>query len=126
MDRAGLIERIERGESFDYLFFWGHRQKAKGQVDASCLSQFFPAAFSIDGVRYPTAEHWMMAGKARLFRDEEMLARILVAPEPLDAKRFGRKVRGYDDAAWAAARVDHVVRGNLAKFDQNAVLRSFL
>lgn len=47
----------------DYLCFWGHQPAADGSVGPSCLSQWWPAAFSVDGVTYPTAEHWMMAGK---------------------------------------------------------------
>src|SRR5688572_19100791 len=126
MDRASLIARVEAGERFEYLCFWGHRQKAPGQVDASCLSQFFPAAFEIDRVVYPTAEHWMMAQKARLFGDDEMLEEILAAKEPLAAKHFGRKVRGFDAHAWTSACVPIVVRGNEAKFGQNPKLSRFL
>ena len=43
------------------------------------LSQWFEAPFTIEGVTYPTAEHWMMAEKARLFGDGEALGRILSA-----------------------------------------------
>ena len=68
----------------------------------------------------------MMAEKARLFRDEEALARILIAPTPADAKAVGREVRGYNDAAWEAARFPAVVRGNVAKFGQSEELRAFL
>ncbi|MCC6723690.1 MAG: NADAR family protein [Saprospiraceae bacterium] len=32
--------------------------------------------FEGEGLQYRTAEHWMMAWKARLFNDEEMLAKI--------------------------------------------------
>lgn len=126
MDRAELIVRVEAGERFEYLFFWGHRQKTKGSPDASCLSQWFPAAFVVDGVRYATAEHWMMASKARLFGDSEVLARILEAASPEEAKALGRKVRGYDDDAWARARFDRVVEGNVAKFGQSPKLGAFL
>ena len=47
-------------------------------TDAS-LSQWWQSDFVVDGIRYQTAEHWMMAGKARLFRDEEVLEEILAA-----------------------------------------------
>lgn len=124
--REKLVKHLAEGHAADFLFFWGHTPKREGTVDASCLSQWFPIEFSIDGVRYATAEHFMMAEKARLFRDDEALARILVAPTPADAKAVGREVRGYDDAAWEAARFAAVVRGNLAKFGQNEAPRAFL
>lgn len=68
----------------------------------------------------------MMAEKARLFGDDAALARVLAAASPAEAKAVGREVRGYDDARWEEARAAAVVRGNLAKFGQNAELGSFL
>ncbi len=117
---------VNEGHRFEYLLFWGHTQKRKGSPDASCLSQWFPASFVVSGVVYPTAEHWMMAGKARLFGDDEMLAAILEAEDPGKAKALGRKVRGYDDAAWAEARAALVTEGNVEKFGQNPALKQYL
>src|SRR5258708_25541924 len=48
----------------DFLFFWGHRPQRDGSVGPGCLSQWWPSPFAVDHVIYPTAEHWMMAGKA--------------------------------------------------------------
>jgi ribA/ribD-fused uncharacterized protein len=124
--RQRLVEMSERGVEIDFLFFWGHTPKAAGKVDASCLSQWFERGFELDGVRYPTAEHFMMASKARLFEDPSALARIVKATSPADAKELGRAVRGYDDAAWERARFDAVVRGNVAKFGEHADLKAFL
>lgn len=124
--RQALIERFERGEPPELLFFWGHTP-ARGQpVGRWVLSQWFPSPFVVDGLTYPTAEHWMMAEKARLFGDDDMLARILSSATPADAKRLGRSVRGFDEARWTAERVDIVRRGNLARFEQNPSFREFL
>jgi ribA/ribD-fused uncharacterized protein len=125
-DRLELIERLGRGETVDFFFFWGHTPKDPEVVDKSCLSQWFPRAFDVDGVRYASAEHFMMAEKARLFRDEEMLAKILESKTPADAKAFGRKVRNYEDEAWGRARLDAVARGNMAKFGAHGDLCAFL
>ena len=38
-----------------------------------------------------------MAEKARLFGDEDALAGVLASATPLEAKRWGRRVRGFDD-----------------------------
>ena len=46
----------------------------------------------------------MMAAKARLFGDQEALAAILGADEPLASKKIGRTVRDYDDGHRSAAR----------------------
>ncbi|QDT15119.1 NADAR family protein [Alienimonas californiensis] len=123
---AALCEAVAAGATPKYLCFWGHTAPAGAAVGSTCLSQWFPAAFTVDGVSYPTAEHWMMAEKARLFGDDAAVDRVLAATHPGAAKRVGREVRGYDDAAWAAARFDVVVRGNAAKFAQHAELATFL
>jgi ribA/ribD-fused uncharacterized protein len=77
-------------------------------------------------VTYRSAEHWMMAGKARLFGDGQMWERVVAARHPREAKEAGRRVRGFDEAVWAAERFALVVAGNVAKFGQDAALRGFL
>jgi ribA/ribD-fused uncharacterized protein len=108
-----------------FVFFWGH-QIGKNGVSATCFSQWYPAPFVIDGVLYPTAEHYMMAQKAELFNDPETLALILKAATPAAAKALGRQVRGFDDERWLAQRFAIVVRANAAKFGQNPALGEFL
>lgn len=126
MDVEALRGRIAAGERFRYLCFWGHRPRADGEPSTACFSQWFPSVFSIDGIRYATAEHWMMAEKARLFGDDAVLARVLAKNEPGAAKAAGRAVRGFDEATWFRHRLDIVVRGNRAKFEQHLPLRDFL
>jgi ribA/ribD-fused uncharacterized protein len=123
---AALLEKLSAGWEPGFLFFWGHRAKPNQGAGKHVLSQWWPAAFELDGVGYATAEHYMMAEKARAFGDEERLAMILEAESPDRAKALGRKVQGFDAAAWDAAAFDIVVRGNHAKFGQNDVLKRFL
>lgn len=82
LDLQVLRERCDAGEEFDFLLFWGHTVPKDGKVGKTCLSQWYPAPFTVDGVLYPTAEHYMMAEKARLFNDEEMLVNILNDEKP--------------------------------------------
>jgi ribA/ribD-fused uncharacterized protein len=110
----------------DFVFFWGHTGRSDVPVGKSCLSQWYPAPFVIDGVRYATTEHWMMAEKARTFGDDEARARVLGDEDPAAAKKAGRAVRGFDAAAWSARSFDVVCTGNLAKFSQHDALRAFL
>lgn len=121
-----LRAAVTDGQQFGYLLFYGHKPRPDGTVGSECLSQWYGAGFEIEGVHYPTAEHYMMAGKAVLFEDDEMLEQIVAASGPSEAKKLGRKVRGFDDKVWKQNRFDIVVRGNVAKFDQNAELRAFL
>lgn len=124
--REQLIAAIDAGATPKWLMFWGHRPEADGAVGKGSLSQWWPCAFTVDGVGYASAEHWMMAGKARLFGDTEMLPRILAAPTPAEAKNFGREVRGFDDAVWQDACLELVVEGNVHKFGQDPALLAFL
>lgn len=114
------------GRPVKYLFFWGHRPQRDGSLGSGCLSQWWPAEFTVDGLRFRSAEHYMMWRKATLFGDTAMAARILEAGHPRDAKVLGRGVAGYDDSKWAAERFEIVVTGSLAKFGQSDDLRAWL
>jgi ribA/ribD-fused uncharacterized protein len=122
LDRPTLINRIAAGEQFTRLFFWGHTVPKDGKVGKTCFSQWYPTPFTVDGILYPTAEHWMMAAKARLFNDDSMLEQILSSPDPKTAKALGRLVSGFDDEVWKANARRLVVEGNVAKFSQNPAL----
>ncbi|MFZ5891937.1 MAG: NADAR family protein [Myxococcota bacterium] len=121
-----ICDRFRSGARLKFLFFWGHETSRVGHVGKECLSQWYPAAFTVDGLRFPTAEHFMMYRKAMLFGDEKAAADILRAPSPGAAKALGRSVHGFDQQVWETQRSDIVVAGNLAKFSQSANLREFL
>lgn len=86
---------------------------------SSYLSQWFPARFVWDDVVYSNAEQYMMAEKARLFKDEETLQKILSTNSPSEVKSLGRKIRGFEEATWDIHKEDIVYRGNFLKFTQN-------
>jgi hypothetical protein len=125
-DLEALRRSIEGGFKPKFVFFWGHEPQGRQRITKTCLSQWYPAAFTIDGQAYPTAEHWMMAEKARLFNDTEMCAQILAAPHPGAAKALGRQVAGFDHGIWTQHRQQIVIDGSLAKYRQNAALQQFL
>lgn len=120
--RAAFLD----GKRLKFLFFWGHQAIPGDRPGPGCLSQWWAADVEVDAVRYRSAEHYMMAEKARQFGDAAAAERILRASHPGEAKKFGRTVRGFDDDAWARVRFDIVVRGNLAKFSQNEALARYL
>ncbi|MFG3112349.1 NADAR family protein [Streptomyces tendae] len=124
--REALVARVRAGARIKYLCFWGHRPLPDGSIGPSCLSQWWPSPFTVDGVEYATAEHWMMAGKARLFADAEAERRVLAAAHPAGAKKAGRLVRGFDEAVWERERFRIVVEGSVHKFASDPALRAFL
>jgi len=109
-----------------YLCFWGHTPRQKGVVDKSCFSQWYPAAFAVAGDAYATAEHWMMAEKARLFGNDDVRQRIIAARHPDEAKKLGRQVTGFDPQVWDEQKYALVKTGNYQKFTQHPQLRDYL
>ena len=121
-----ITERYNNNESLKFLFFWGHQPNKDGSIGKSCFSQWWEASFEIDGITYPTAEHYMMAGKAYVFNDYEVLQEILQVSHPHDAKKLGRKVKNFTPDIWDQHKFDIVVKANYAKFSQNQELKTFL
>lgn len=113
-------------EPIKFLFFWGHQPGKDGRIKKSCFSQWYDSPFKVDGISYKTAEHWMMAEKARLFQDNLMEQKIIVANTPGEAKKLGRQVGGFIQEVWEANRYEIVKRGNIYKFEQNPALLKFL
>ncbi len=126
VDLKSLASAIDQGYSPNYLFFWGHHPPTDGGINQSCLSQWFPANFEINGIRYSTAEQYMMATKARLFDDLETEQQILSAKNPAKAKKLGRMVENFNEDTWNQNRFQIVVEANIAKFTQNKQLGQYL
>ena len=124
-NKEQLITLINHGNKVRYLFFWGHRQHKAG-LTSSCFSQWYSSPFTVAEVEYSTAEHYMMAEKARLFGDTAALKKIIGAAHPREAKKIGRRVKSFDEKLWCQQRMTIVVNGNLAKFSQHPQLKAFL
>ncbi|MFF5234185.1 NADAR family protein [Dactylosporangium sp. NPDC000521] len=123
---AELVALMATGARVRFLHFWGHRPNRDGSVGPGCLSQWWPAEFQVGGVRFASAEHYMMWSKASLFGDTATAAKVLKAGHPNDAKTLGREVRGFDETVWKRERFDIVVNASVGKFGQHEDLRAFL
>jgi ribA/ribD-fused uncharacterized protein len=97
------------------VLFWG-----------GIYSQWYRSPFTVDGVPYRTAEHYMMAGKARVFGDTDSLEKIMDERDPSEAKKLGKLIKGWDDKVWSALRFQIVCRGSYEKFRQNPELMAQL
>ncbi|MCG6156629.1 NADAR family protein [Rubinisphaera margarita] len=126
MNLDSLQNECLAGERHKFLHFWGHQPRKTGVVDESCMSQWYPAGFNVEGILYPTAEHYMMAAKARLFDDRTTEQSILNSPHPGAAKKLGRQVSGFDEHLWEQSREQIVLDANRAKFSQHSLLLDFL
>lgn len=125
-DRTTLENAFNAKAPLNFLFFWGHQPSRDGKITSSCFSQWWPSRFQVDGTVYPTAEHWMMSQKARLFGDGETALRILSAQSPKEVKQLGREAKGFDASIWDDNKLAIVEEGNFHKFGQNADLRDYL
>ena len=56
----------------------------------------------------------------------EQYQNILTSKSPAEAKKFGRKVKKYDDIEWSKKGFSFVVEGNKHKFSQHPDMKSFL
>jgi ribA/ribD-fused uncharacterized protein len=119
-----IKEQFQKKKRIKFLFFWGHT--VKDDVTKSCFSQWFPGNFEEDGILYKTAEHYMMAAKARLFNDTEIEEKILQSAAPDQAKSLGRKVKDFDPQLWDEHKYEIVKKGNFLKFSQNQKSKNFL
>lgn len=121
-----VLARATAGERLKFVFFWGHTERNVGQPGPWVLSQWYPSPFVVDGVHYPTAEHFMMERKAALFGDGELQREILAASDPGKVKALGRRIRRFDNVVWNREREAIVTRGSTEKFRQSPMLREYL
>lgn len=123
---AKLQNDFKSKKKLDYLAFWGHRESKTSAITQSCLSQWWISEFKIDEVGYCCMEQYMMAEKARLFKDNEIENQILICKEPNKIKALGRKVKNFNEKLWDKYKYFIVLNGNYAKFTQNKRLMNFL
>ena len=86
------------------------------------FSNLFEAKMMIDGINFPTVEHYFQWAKARKFGDTEIQAKILKTASPKSAKTLGKKVKDFKEEEWNETK-EAVMRTALkAKFTQHPEL----
>lgn len=93
-NRDYLLELAENRP--ELLLFYGH--KVTEPVTETCLSQWYPYQFEVDGVTYTSTEQYMMAEKAKLFGNDIIRSEILDTTDPRKCKALGRAVTNFDKA----------------------------
>jgi len=120
-----LIQYYEKGYKIKYIFFWSHKE-FNNKVTKACLSQWYYSPFIHNEILYKTAEHFMMAQKAKLFGDYKKFEEIIEVKEPGAAKALGREVKNFNEKIWEKYRFDIVTLANYLKFSQSSKLKEFL
>lgn len=90
------------------------------------FSQWYPSTFTVDGVKYNTAEQYMMAMKAYYFNDYAAYDAIMKTNDPSEQKAIGRTVKNFNVEAWNAVSRGFVYKANMAKFSQDKFLLKVL
>ena len=85
------------------------------------LSNFYPSPFTVDGIYYPTVEHYFQAMKTLNIGKRKEIA---VASTPGRAKRLGRTVELRPD--WEEVKIDVMRNGLAYKFAHHPDLRQKL
>jgi ribA/ribD-fused uncharacterized protein len=86
------------------------------------FSNMHEAPMQIEGITFPTVEHYFQWSKARQFGDAAIQAKILATPSPKTVKALGRKVTGYTEEAWAESKDRVMAIALKAKFMQHPSL----
>ncbi len=104
------------------LFFAGN----ESLVEFKEFSNQHDAPMQIDGMTFPTVEHYYQWSKAKQFGDADAEKKILKTTSAKSVKAYGKKVKNYDEAAWNEKK-DQVMKVALkAKFMQHPELRTKL
>lgn len=90
------------------------------------LSNTHEAPIQVDGITFPTVEHYFQWSKAKMFGDAEMEKKILKTASPKSVKTYGDKVKDFKEEEWNAKK-DNIMRIAIkAKFTQHPELRKKL
>jgi hypothetical protein len=108
------------------LLFYG---AGEDKGDYRNFSNMSDHKLQIDGVEYPTVEHYFQAEKAKKFEPQEkreVYEKILKAKSAKAAKALGKKVANFNEDTWKEMREGIMELGVRTKFIQHPELRKQL
>lgn len=90
------------------------------------FSTLHEAPMQVDGITFPTVEHYVQWSKAKMFGDTDAEAKILKTPSSKSVRGYGNKIKEFKEEEWNTKR-DEIMRKALrAKFVQHPELRTKL
>ena len=75
---------------------------------------------------YQNVEQYFTAEKARLFRDQITVNKIMEADSPAEMKFHGKHITGFNQKTWDETSATVMITGLRAKFRQNSTLQAKL
>lgn len=97
------------------IYFYSHKK------EHGYLSNFYPSYISVNGIIYPTTEHYFQACKMETYEDHE---KVRKSSSPYIAARLGRSLKMRDD--WFQVRDNIMLEALRYKFHQHRDLFSKL
>lgn len=111
----------------NYVFFWGgpfsnwYTSPITIKKGETILGTTFDSDYIL-----PTSEHFFMLLKALKFEDIDSAIKILESETPKEAKKLGRKVKGFDEIKWIDFREEAMIISLRRKFSENSLLKKEL
>ncbi len=128
--RKTPIKPEKTGEASDTLMISGLKKEAvffhKPEEPYGYLSNWYPASFELDGMRFNCSEQYIMYKKCLAFGDLKSAKAVMETTDPAEQQAIGRKASGYVEKAWAGMRQLVCLRALKAKFRQNSELQEEL
>jgi len=103
-----------------FVFFW------REYLENGHFSQWYPAPFQVEGIRYYHNEQYMMAKKALLFGDTRTYDKIMKESDPAACKALGKSAANFNQQLWDSSKEEIIYNANYAKFSQNPELKAAL
>ena len=88
----------------------------------SSFSNFHASKFIVDDCEFPHSEQYIQWSKANHLKDSAMANLIRETKDPIEAKKLGKSIVGYDEKRWKEVGLELVRPGIKAKFKQNPLL----
>ena len=83
------------------------------------LSNFFPAPFQLDGIRYVSSEQFIQSTKAKFFGDLDTYNQLLCVSTSHECKELSRQIKNVNEEKWSECAWELCFPGIRAKFYQN-------
>ena len=93
------------------------------RAEYGCFSNFWPTPITVNGLVWPTSEHYFQAQKFTQSEHQEAIRRVA---SPMIAARMGRSRARPLRADWEIVKEEAMLTALLAKFSQHADLRQQL
>jgi ribA/ribD-fused uncharacterized protein len=106
----------------EYLFFWGEKESL------GFLSNFYPSAFTVNEQPFNCSEQYFMKEKQELFdpSNQILATGIMNETKPFNIKKYGRRVKNFDEKIWNTHKYKAMYDGVYAKFTQIPELKAKL